>query len=145
MAGRGPLPGANTRRRNVRITRRGLPASGRSGDPPPFPIGKPTKAVADLWADLWASPQAVAWEDFGWTRVVARYARLVVAAEKPKAPAALLNEVRQLEDRLGLSPVAMVRLQWEIVDDQPFADDDHEQMSITNIDEYRRRLEGTTA
>ena len=28
--------------------------------------------------------------------------------------AALLSELRQIEDRIGLSPMAMRRLQWEI-------------------------------
>jgi hypothetical protein len=32
--------------------------------------------------------------------------------------AALLAEARQMEDRLGLSPMAMLRLRWEIQEDQ---------------------------
>jgi hypothetical protein len=37
----------------------------------------------------------------------------------PRATAALLGEVRQLEDRLGLSPLAMLRLRWEIMPAEP--------------------------
>jgi hypothetical protein len=52
-------------------------------------------------------------------RPVARYVRCLVQAEVPGAPAALLAEVRQMEDRLGLSPMAILRLRWTIVDELP--------------------------
>jgi hypothetical protein len=58
----------------------------------------------------------VAWERLGWTRVVARYARLVIAAERLDKDA--MSEARQLEDRLGLTPKAMRLLLWEIVADE---------------------------
>lgn len=67
-----------------------------------------------LWSELWSTPQAVAWEQLGWTRVVARYCRIVVEAEKPGAPSGVMTEARQLEDRLGLSPMAMRRLLWKV-------------------------------
>jgi len=64
---------------------------------------------------LWRTPQAVAWEQLGWTRVVARYCHWSIQAEdSPEVPVALLGELRQLEDRLGLSPMAMLRLRWTI-------------------------------
>lgn len=94
----------------------------------------PSQAVVALWGALWSSPQAAAWEDLGWTRVVARYAKLLVAAEKASATAALLAEVRQLEDRLGLTPMAMRRLQWEIDDG---AEINAEPSEVVNIDDYR--------
>lgn len=131
----GPPPQKNARRRNARPDWRQLPAAGREGPVPEFPLGKPSKAVAALWDELWHSPQAVAWEDLGWTRVVARYTKLVLVAEKPDAPAALLAEVRQLEDRLGLSPMAMRRLQWEI-EERPVLEA-VEGPEVTQIDEYR--------
>ncbi|MBA3654252.1 MAG: hypothetical protein H0W70_08665 [Actinobacteria bacterium] len=45
---------------------------------------------------------------------MARYVRLLVKAEKPNAPAAICGEVRQMEDRLGLTPMAMLRLRWTV-------------------------------
>lgn len=90
-----------------------------------------------LWLDLWRTPQAVAWEALGWTRVVARYAKLLIAAEKTSATAALLGEVRQLEDRLGLSPMAMRRLQWEIAAVEPQTEG---AAGVANLAEYRERL-----
>lgn len=51
-------------------------------------------------------------------RTVARYCRVLVDAEKRLAMPALLNECRQLEDRLGLSPMAMLRLRWSVAVDE---------------------------
>lgn len=96
-----------------------LPAEGRQGEPPTWPLsGRPTRAEQEAWAQLWATPQAVAWERLGWTRTVARYCRAMVAAEARDASPALLAQVTALEDRLGLTPKAMRLLLWEIVADE---------------------------
>lgn len=125
----GPAPSKNARRRNARPDWVTLPATGRPGSPPPFPIAPPIdkdpetgelrqaehpEGLDALWTELWSAPQAVAWEALSWTRVVARYALLVLASERPRASGKTLEEVRHLEDRLGLSPMAMKRLQWEV-------------------------------
>ena len=68
----------------------------------------------ELWRDLWATPQAVQWDRLGWVREVAQYVRWKVAAELGDLNAS--KEARQLSDRLGLTPLAMLRLRWEIVD-----------------------------
>jgi hypothetical protein len=117
MPGPQPKSAGQRRRRNTQQAARILPAAGRPGDPPRFPLhSAASDDVLALWRELWATPQAVAWDDLGWTRVVARYCRWVVAAESAHAepPVALLAELRQLEDRLGLSPMAMARLRWTI-------------------------------
>ncbi len=106
-------------RRNSRIGPVKLPAEGRKGDPPKWPLpGRIIAAESRAWAELWATPQAVAWEKLGWTRTVARYCRVMVAAEKKDATAALLAQAVSLEDRLGLTPKAMRLLLWEIVADE---------------------------
>ena len=133
----GPPPNPNARRRNARPDWRRLPASGRAGEPPAWPLPRATKAERALWAQLWASPQAIAWESLGWDRTVARYARLAVEGEKRGASTRLLAEVRQLEDRLGLNPMAMKRLQWEISEaqqEEPRAD------NVADLDAFRERL-----
>ncbi len=91
-----------------------LPASGRKGRAPRWPLEGRAPAI---WTELWHTPQAVAWEAMGWTRVVARYALLVLAAEKLDKDAQ--PEARQLEDRLGLTPKAMRLLLWTIEDVEP--------------------------
>lgn len=110
----GPPPKRNARRTNARPDWRTLPAGGFSGAVPGWPIGEPSVAESVLWLDLWRTPQAAAWADLGWTRVVARYAGLVIESESGKVSVSLLAEVRQMEDRLGLSPMSMKRLQWDI-------------------------------
>jgi hypothetical protein len=118
MPGPAPKPLEQRRRQNVKSSRMVLPAEGRQGDPPPWPIGKGLVAERDLWTELWHTPQAAAWEHLGWYRTVARYCKLLVRAEKNNATAALLAEVRQLEDRLGLTPLSMTRLEWMVVSDE---------------------------
>jgi len=93
-----------------------LPAGGREGDAPDWPLDLGNPSEMQLWRDLWATPQAVAWENFGWTRVVARYVRCVIIAEGMDKDA--LSESRQLEDRLGLTPKAMRMLMWQIAPDE---------------------------
>lgn len=141
MPGFGPPPKPASQRRHrgktlsdAKVT---LPASGRTGDAPAWPIGRATKAQAALWEQLWSTPQAVAWESSGWTRAVARYTRLVLEAEKPGAPSSLLAEVRQMEDRLGLTPMALLRLRWEIVDDSRA-----DLAPVAQVADYRAALGG---
>jgi hypothetical protein len=69
-----------------------------------------------IWAELWRTPQAAAWARMGWTREVAQYARLKAAAELGDLDAA--KEARQHADRLGLSPLALLRLRWEVAPDE---------------------------
>lgn len=74
------------------------------------------KLEALLWHDLWRLPQAAQWERLGWTRDVAQYVRHKVMAELGDLDGA--REARQWSDRLGLSPMAMLRLRWEVVADE---------------------------
>jgi hypothetical protein len=74
------------------------------------------RVEGELWAELWATPQAVAWERLRWTREVAQYVRWKAKAEQGDLDAS--KESRQLADRLGLNPQAMLRLRWEIADDE---------------------------
>jgi cation diffusion facilitator CzcD-associated flavoprotein CzcO len=110
-------PSENPVRRNARVGPLVLPAEGRAKEPPAWPLyGPSTLAERQIWAELWATPQAVAWERLGWTRIVARYARCVLAAEELNKDA--MAEARQLEDRLGLTPKAMRLLLWTIASDE---------------------------
>ncbi len=96
-----------------------LPAEGRTGDAPPWPLpGSMTIDERVAWNQLWRTPQAVAWERLGWTRTVARYCRFMVEAEQPLSSASLLAQVTAMEDRLGLTPKSMRLLLWQIVSDE---------------------------
>lgn len=67
-----------------------------------------------LWAALWKTPQATQWQKLGWTREVAQYVRHKVKAEGGSLDDA--KEARQQADRLGLTPMSLLRLRWEIGD-----------------------------
>lgn len=120
MAGVGPppKPDAQRRRRNATPASSRLPAEGRKGLSPDWPLRILPDEAAEIWDELWATPQAAAWERMGTgtVRIVARYVLLLCTAEMGIVTAA--PEVRQLEDRLGLTPVSMLRLRWEIAPDE---------------------------
>lgn len=110
----GPAPSPNARRRNARPDWVTLPAEGYQGDIPRWPLmNDPSEAERELWLSLWRTPQACQWIRGQYERVVARYCAIVALSEI-EPTAAILGEVRQMEDRLGLSPMALKRLQWEI-------------------------------
>jgi hypothetical protein len=112
-------PSFNPRERVPHVGPLRLPAKGRQGDPPPWPLaGRRTAAEREAWAQLWHTPQAVAWERLGWVRTVARYCRLMVRAERPGATAAIASAATSLEDRLGLTPRAMRLLLWVVDSDE---------------------------
>lgn len=136
MPGPPPKDPAQRRRRNRPAEVTTLPAEGRQGRAPAWPLSKMVAGELAAWRDAWATPQAVAWEQLGWTRVVARYVRVLVAAELPGANAQVLSECRQMEDRLGLSPMAMRRLQWKVAgeDEAPAAD----LAAVVTPDRWRR-------
>lgn len=164
----GPPPNPNARRRNARVAMTRLPAGGRHGASPPWPLSLDVTSQARLdrlneqiddasleaqgtgrdaknatrrllglrdraailsaeievaaeqesvlWAELWATPHAVAWERLRWTRDVAQYVRWKIRAEMGDLEAS--KESRLLSDRLGLNPLAMLRLRWEITEDE---------------------------
>lgn len=170
MAGMGPppKPAGQRRRTNPTVAMTKLPAEGRQGDPPPWPLGADILSAAKLrmlneqiddasvdaqgsdraaktaqrkllrlreqvevleeivesqasseallWAELWATPQAVVWERLRWTRDVAQYVRWKILAESGDLDAS--KESRQLSDRLGLNPLSLLRLRWEISTDE---------------------------
>lgn len=126
-----------------------LPAGGRHAPAPKVPrwvkLGKSGRA---WWAWAWRTPQAAAWAA-GHEVFVARRASLeddlsaledirgldfdvllgASASEARQAVArvaalatsrlSVLKEMRELDDRLGLSPKGMAALRWQVVADAP--------------------------
>lgn len=130
----GPPPSSNARRRNPRPDARLLPAEGREAPAPKWPL---TGRAPKLWAGLWELPQAVAWEELHLERIVARYAQKLRLSESPTAPASMCAEVRQLEDRLGLSAMAMLRLRWEVAPARVAEVVPGDGAEVTDLDEWR--------
>lgn len=69
-----------------------------------------------LWKTLWSLPQAVAWERLHYLNEVGQYVRWKVRAELGELQAS--KESRFLGDRLGLTPMSMLHLRWEVVTDE---------------------------
>ncbi|MFI8830537.1 hypothetical protein ACIGPN_05865 [Streptomyces afghaniensis] len=91
-----------------------LPADGRDGPLPPFPLIDPSPREMDLWERLWETPQATMWEQLHQDFEVASYVRLLVAAEKPRSSAIIWSQVKQFAESLGLSVSGMARNRWTI-------------------------------
>lgn len=86
----------------------------RLGDPPPWPLPRPTIRERALWAEEWARGVAHAWSMFGLERQVAIYVRTLAAVERKITNATLLGKLLSQEDRLGLTPAGLARNLWII-------------------------------
>lgn len=91
-----------------------LPAEGREGAPPDWPLTEANEREAELWSVLWRKPQALMWERFGQEVEVALYARRLAEAEEPKSFVNLSTLVRQMSDSLGLTTPGMRANRWRI-------------------------------
>lgn len=122
MAGLGPAPKHPDDRARTNADPFGpltkLPPEGYQGVIPDWPETITRDPMEDdlLWGDLWRTPQAAAWVRMGAgvARVVARY----VVMQRLRQNEKIWAEMRQIEDRLGLNPLAMLRLRWEVAPDE---------------------------
>lgn len=113
----GPPPDPDALRRERPSDKAGwttLPAEGRAGDPPEWPLLGLSEREEHLWADLWGRPQAVMWERLDQTIEVAMFVRKLSEAELPRASVELQKVVRQYLDSLGLSVQGMLRNRWRL-------------------------------
>lgn len=144
---RGPLPNPDRVRRNApTIPTTSLPAGGRQGDVPEVPFGVTLAAEGSAWwLWAWSTPQAAGWSE-GDLYVVSRRASLeddlaalaavqgldlgVLAeaddevrklvgrlAALATGRLGIMREMRECDDRLGLTPKGLAALRWKIVDD----------------------------
>lgn len=150
MAGHGPPPKES--RVHSRIPVRGdwvtLPSAAFAGERPDLkglPIeGALSKASKDAWDVWWSSPMAHQWTRSDWpalrrllvlTELVARATRRAQTA----GLSSLLAELRQLEDRFGISEKGRRDLRWRL----PDPDDEPEPRTRrrrTTTSEMRARL-----
>jgi len=103
------LPGARVRRNKQQANWRGLPAEGRDGDAPACPESW-SDETRDWWEIIWRSPMATIWLESDVPALI----RLGNLLELPKQTALIIGEIRQIEDRFGLSPKSRRMLQWLI-------------------------------
>jgi hypothetical protein len=97
-----------------------LPAQGRAGRAPRWPLFEKSRRENGLWLRLWRKPQAILWERDGLTDQVAMYVRTFCEAAEPGAPASLRTLVRQQEGELLLNLPSLLAARMRIVaDDTP--------------------------
>lgn len=97
-----------------------LPAEGRTGSTPGWPLIEPSDRELAIWTEEWRRPQAILWEHNAQEIEVAMYVRSLVDAENPGAGASLRNLVRGQQEALGLTLPGMTRYRWRIAAaDQP--------------------------
>lgn len=115
----GPAPDPNALRRDRDAGEwTVLPAEGRPGATPDWPLTEQSLREAELWADLWRKPQAIMWERFGQELEVALYVRRLTEAELMDSRVNLSTLVRQMADSLGLTTPGMRANRWRITADE---------------------------
>lgn len=91
-----------------------LPADGRQGATPEWPLTEQTIREAELWESLWRKPQAVMWERLSQELEVALYVRRFTEAELLDSAVNLSTLVRQMGDSLGLTTPGLRANRWRI-------------------------------
>ena len=119
MAGSGPTPNPNSRRQagNQAHTWLDLPAEYQGGVPD-WPLGEPSEVEAAMWLRYWRKPQAAAWARMQLVDEVAMYVRLFLVGSCSDPDVKAATEARQIGDRLGLNPTAMLKNRWRVTVDQ---------------------------
>ncbi|MFE3382966.1 hypothetical protein [Streptomyces anulatus] len=106
-----------------------LPAEGRPGRPPWWPLTEQATREQVLWDDLWSRPQAVMWEQLGQVLEVAMFVRTLAEAEQPDSKGETRKLARQYMESLGLTVQGMLRNRWKIVNatDADIEDEDDDE------------------
>ena len=116
-ANSGPVPDPLALRRDRPSDKAGwthLPAAGRQGPTPAWPLTRASKRELTLWEREWRRPQAVMWEANHQEEEVATFVRWFAKAERPDAATNLGTLVKQLQETLGLSLPGLARNRWII-------------------------------
>ena len=71
-------------------------------------------AELQLWADLWAKPQAVMWLRLGLSYQVAAYVRAYIESTGPDSNSGLKTAAIRMEAELGISTSGMLQNGWVI-------------------------------
>lgn len=115
-----PMSGASARKG---LSYRTLDANGYQGKVPEFPLPDQSAREAEVWAEVWRTPQAIAWATESWRwRIVAMYVRVAVACEGTvddegtfvPASAASLAQVHRFADQVGLTPAGLKENGWQV-------------------------------
>jgi hypothetical protein len=117
----GPAPDPTALRRNRKGDQSSwtvLPSEGRRAAAPIWPAPTQTEREAELWVEMWATPQALIWERDGLRHYVAMFCRLLAEAEVEKASAENRKTVRMMYADLYLTSDSMARARIRIATDE---------------------------
>jgi len=115
-----------------------LPSEGYRGDVPDFPLPGASERESELWARVWATPQACAWSIQPWRHyIVGQWVRWSVRAEDPESSASVVAAVIRFADQIGLTPAGLKENGWAIAADEVAA---KTQPRPESDDEPARRL-----
>ena len=112
LSGKIPQPGRDQRERHYKFTK--IPATPNT-QPPPDLVASHTERGRGQWARWWATPMSRMWGPFdadALERLLGLYEQTWAA--DPEGPLPSLAEIRQLEDRFGLTPASRARLCWQV-------------------------------
>ena len=113
----GPPPDPNALRRDRPSDKAEwveLPAAGRVGPPPQWPLADVVGNELEVWAREWRRPQAAEWERNGQELEVALYVRSITISEAPKATAADRNVTQRKMTDLGITVPGLRANRWRI-------------------------------
>lgn len=120
-----------------------LPAAGRPGRAPGWPLLEQTCREADLWKLLWKKPQAIMWSRLGLEFEVGLYVRRLAEAERAESRVNLSTLVRQMSDSLGLTTPGLRANRWKIEAAKPAATRSGRKAPVATVSELpsaRERL-----
>lgn len=107
----------NSARKGLRFNL--LPAEGYRGKVPELTLPDRTLREAQVWVELWRTPQAQAWSTESWRwDTIAIYVRVKVRAEALDAPIGLYTQMTRLADQLGLTPAGLADNGWQVATDE---------------------------
>lgn len=118
----GPARDPNALRRDRKDDLAGwttLPAEGRLGDPPPWPlVDRPSDLESEVWAQFWSKPQAIIWERDQIFEPVAMFVRQYIEGMARKASAENRKTVRMMFADLYLTSDSLAKAHMRISSDE---------------------------
>ncbi len=122
-----------------------LPAEGRQGVVPEWPLSRSTKREREMWELEWRRPQAVMWERNGQELEVALYVRSFIEASERGATTNLRTTVLRQQEALGLSLPGLARNRWRIASDSPAVAEESPRLAARSARERFKVVTGGAA
>lgn len=117
----GPAPDPMSLRQDRKDVKAGwttLPAEGRKGEPPAWPLFGQSEREAEVWASFWAKPQAVIWERDHIVEPVALFVRQFCEGELPLTSAENRKTIKAYLADLYLTSDSLARGHYRIASDE---------------------------